>query len=221
MVATRSPEGLRRSTDRLRQDLMSGLAAAVAEKGYAASTIADIVTHARVSKRTFYEHFADKEECLMALYAQGCEGLMEMLAATGNATAASGAPWQQVVLTTVNAYLSAMEAMPTVTRALLVEVQAAGPRAYRLRQRMQARFADTIVALVDDGRTMDPPSGLGPLSPELALALVGGINELLLQASDPYTGTATPFTALTDPLVRLVSAVLSFEPSSDSGSSPE
>jgi hypothetical protein len=67
---------------------------------------------------------------------------------------------------------------------------------------------------------MDPPSGLGPLSPELALALVGGINELLLHASDPYKGTATPFTALTDPVVRLVSAVLSFEPTSFESSEP-
>src|SRR4051794_7235799 len=211
MVVTRSAEGLR-------QDLTSGLAAAVAEKGYAASTIADIVTHARVSKRTFYQHFADKEECLMALYAQGCEELLGVLAAAGTSPTS---PWRDVVFNAVNAYLSALEDMPAVTRTLLVEVQAAGPRAYRLRQEMQARFADTMVALVDAGRAANPASGIGPLSPQLALALVGGINELLLQASDPYSGTATPFTALTGPVVRLVSAVLSFDPTKDPWNDPD
>jgi AcrR family transcriptional regulator len=201
MVATRSAEGLR-------QDLTSGLAAAVAEKGYAASTIADIVTHARVSKRTFYEHFADKEECLMALYAQGAQELLGVLAAAASVSFVS---WRQVVSQTVNAYLSAMEDMPAVARTLLVEVQAAGPRAYRLRQETQARFAEALVALVDVGRAANPASDIRPLSPALALALVGGINELLLHASDPYTGTATPYTALAAPVVQLVSAVLSFE----------
>ena len=99
----------------------------------------------------------------MALYAQGCETLRAVLVSA--ATAARGAPWQQVVLTTVNAYLSAIESMPAVTRTLLVEVQAAGPRAYRLRQQTQARFAGTIVGLVDAGRTMDPSAGPAPLSP--------------------------------------------------------
>src|ERR1700712_1018447 len=121
-------EGIRRTAEGLRGDLMSGLAAAVAEKGYAASTIADIVAHARVSKRTFYEHFADKEECLMALYADACDGLMAVLRSAG-----SPAPrWPERVQVAVAAYLSTLESLPAVTRALLVETQAAGPRAYRL-----------------------------------------------------------------------------------------
>src|SRR5258707_1111198 len=124
MVATRSAEGLR-------QDLTSGLASAVAEKGYAASTIADIVTHARVSKRTFYEHFADKEECLMALHAQGAKELVGVLVPAASALFVWGG---RGGAQTVNAYLGAREDMPAVPRTLLVEVQAAGPRAYRLRQ---------------------------------------------------------------------------------------
>ena len=63
----------------VREALTGGLAAAIADKGYAATTIADIVMHARVSKRTFYEHFADKEACLMALYEQGCVYLLAVV----------------------------------------------------------------------------------------------------------------------------------------------
>ena len=58
-----------------RARLTGGLAAAIAEKGYAAVTIADVVRHARVSKRTFYEHFADKEACFLALYAETSDEL--------------------------------------------------------------------------------------------------------------------------------------------------
>jgi AcrR family transcriptional regulator len=193
----------------LRTDLTHGLAAAVSEKGYAASTIADIVAHARVSKRTFYEHFADKEECLMALYADACDQLMAVLRTAGSADQ----PWRERVRVAVTAYLSAMESLPAVNRMLLVEMQAAGPRAYRLRQEKQRQLADTLVAIVEEGRPANPE--IPPLSPAMAIALVGGLNELLMQAVDPYTRTdaaTAPLTSLNDTVIQLVSAVLAYRP---------
>jgi AcrR family transcriptional regulator len=177
----------------------------VSDKGYASTTIADIVAHARVSKRTFYEHFVDKEECLMALYARACELLILVIRGAGT----PDQPWRQRVAQAVGAYLSTLEALPGINRTLLVEIQAAGPRAYRLRQEMLRRIADTLVAIVEESRPANPE--LTPLSPTLAVALVGGINELLLQAVDPYTGAEpapAPFTPLHDEIVRLISAVL-------------
>ncbi len=47
--------------------VLDGLAASIAERGYRETTVADIVRHARTSKRTFYEQFASKEECLIEL----------------------------------------------------------------------------------------------------------------------------------------------------------
>jgi AcrR family transcriptional regulator len=197
----------------VRLSLAQGLAAAVADKGYAASTIADIVAHARVSKRTFYEHFADKEECLMAFYADACTGLMTVLRAAGT----PDQPWRDRVRAVVAAYLSALDALPAVNRTLLVEVQAAGARAYRLRQEMQRRFADTLIEIVAEGRPANPQ--IAPLSPALAVALVGGLNELLLQVVDPYAGTTVvgpgrdaAFAPLTESIVHLVSAVLTYRP---------
>ena len=193
-----------RTIDEVRSDLVNGLAAAVSEKGYAATTIADIVAQARVSKRTFYEHFSDKEQCLMALYARACE----MLIAVIRSAARPDQPWREQVDATVAAYLSAMESMPAVNRALLVEIQAAGPRAYRLRQEMLHRIADTLVSIVDSGRRANPD--IPPLSPTLALAVVGGINELMLQAVDPYTEAKPSFADLHEATVHLVSAVLAY-----------
>ncbi|GAA1822249.1 TetR/AcrR family transcriptional regulator [Planosporangium flavigriseum] len=193
----------------MRTDLIHGLAATVSEKGYAASTIADIVAHARVSKRTFYQHFADKEECLMALYADACDQLMAVLRGAGS----PDQPWRERVRVAVTAYLSTMESLPAVNRTLLVEMQAAGPRAYRLRQEKQRQFAEALVALVEEARPANPE--IPPLSQALAIALVGGLNELLLQAIDPYGRNhrpAAPLRSLNDTVVQLVTAVLTSPP---------
>jgi AcrR family transcriptional regulator len=175
--------------------LVGALAAAAAEKGYAATTIADIVRHARVSKRTFYEHFADKEACLLAGYEYVSSRLMDVLRST---SVPSDLPWQEQVRVVTAAYLGALEDLPLVNRSLLLEVQAAGAEAFRLRARTQKQFADLLCSLVEaSGRS---------LSPVLALAIVGGINELTLH----QTG---PFTELLGPVTDLVVAVLSISPS--------
>jgi AcrR family transcriptional regulator len=192
-----------RTAEELRQDLMGGLAESIAAKGYPATTIADIVMHARVSKRTFYEHFSDKEACLMALYVQGCELLLGVVR---NAAGDGRRPWKEMINSGVTAYLDALENMPAVTRTLLVEIQAAGPKAFRLRQQMQRRFADALVEVVDEARAADP--GIPPLSPLLAIALVGGVHEMMLQVSDPYTGAGPSFTTLARAVDELVYAIL-------------
>ena len=191
-----------RTADEVREALTGGLAAAIADKGYAATTIADVVMHARVSKRTFYEHFTDKEACLMALYEQGC---VHLLAVVRSAATRSGS-WKSMVNDGVSAYLNALESMPAVTRTLLVEIQAAGPKAYRLRQQMQRRFADTLVEVVDAARAADP--AIPKLSQLLAIALVGGVHEMMLQVSDPYTGAGPSFTSLAPAVDELVYAIL-------------
>lgn len=193
-----------RTAEELRLDLTGGLAESIAGKGYAATTIADIVMHARVSKRTFYEHFADKEACLMALYEQGCE---QLLAVVRRASDSGGArPWKEMINEGVTAYLTALESMPAVTRTLLVEIQAAGPKAFRLRQQMQHRFADALVEVVERARAADP--AIQALSPLLAVALVGGVHEMMLQVSDPYTGAGPSWTTLTPAVDAFVYAIL-------------
>jgi len=192
-----------RTADEVREALTGGLATAIADKGDAATTIADVVTHARVSKRTFYEHFTDKESCLMALYEQGC---VHLLAVVRGAATRQGGGWKAMVNEGVTAYLNALESMPAVTRTLLVEIQAAGPKAYRLRQQMQRRFADTLVEVVEAARAADP--AIPKLSQLLAIALVGGVHEMMLQVSDPYTGAGASFTSLATAVDELVYAIL-------------
>src|SRR4051794_32939012 len=59
--------------------LLEGMAKALATKGYADTTIADIVREAAVSRRSFYEHFATKADCLLALYESASEQALVVL----------------------------------------------------------------------------------------------------------------------------------------------
>ncbi|HST60758.1 MAG TPA: TetR/AcrR family transcriptional regulator [Longimicrobium sp.] len=153
-----------------RRRLMDGMAAAVAERGYADTTIADIVRHAHVSRRTFYQQFASKEACLLALYAAASE---RVIRAIGEAVQTSGDRETQIVRAT-EAYLARMAAHPVLTRTLFLEILAAGPAGLQVRREMNARYADFFRGVVQ--------ANGGRLSPELAVAAVGGINELILQA---------------------------------------
>ena len=60
-----------------RTRLLEAVGATVAEKGYAAATIDDIVRGAGVSKKTFYEHFDDKLGCFLAAYVAASDELYE------------------------------------------------------------------------------------------------------------------------------------------------
>ncbi len=63
--------------DPFRLRLLDGLAASIAERGYRATTVADIVRHARTSKRTFYDQFASKEQCFLELLRADIESSAE------------------------------------------------------------------------------------------------------------------------------------------------
>jgi AcrR family transcriptional regulator len=182
-----------------RMRLMEGMAAAVNEKGYAATTIADIVRHSRVSKRTFYEHFADREACLLACYAEGSE-----LALRAVAEAARGDSWPRQVRTATRAYLAALQARPALTRTLLVEVLGAGPRALELRRAVLQRFAKLLCDLVEAGRRDHPE--VRELTLAMSTALVGGINELVLSTVEQ--GGTDRLDELEETIAGLVHSVL-------------
>ncbi|HEX6674327.1 MAG TPA: TetR/AcrR family transcriptional regulator [Actinomycetes bacterium] len=184
-----------------RMRLMEGMAAAVSEKGYAATTIADIVRHSRVSKRTFYEHFADREACLLACYVEGSELALRAVADAARA----GGSWRQRVRAATHAYLEALQARPALTRTLLVEVLGAGPKALALRRTVLQRFARLLCELVEAGRR--DHHEVRELTPAMATALVGGINELVLSTVE--RGGVGELGQLEETIADLVHAVLS------------
>jgi len=181
--------------------LLEGFAGAVCERGYAATTIADIVKSARVSKRTFYEYFADKEECFLALYAEATDII---IAGVERALREPAASWEEQLAAGLDAYLSALEENPVLTRACILEIQAAGPRALELRLAGHAKFATLLRQFAERTRKKHPR--LRSLSMPMAIAVVGGIDELLLVNVE--AGAKSRLTELRETAGELMRAVL-------------
>src|SRR4051812_15625203 len=90
--------------------MIEAMAETVAEKGYAATTVADVVARAGVSRKTFYEHFADREQCFLAAYDAAVDALFTAVAQRVAAGEPSGADWQARVRSGVRGYLEALAA---------------------------------------------------------------------------------------------------------------
>lgn len=164
----------------VRTRLLAGLAAALEEHRLVDVTMNDIVGHARTSKRTFYEHFADKEDCFLALYRRACDALE---AAQAEALDPAAPVREQITLLT-RVYLRTLAAAPAVSRAALSDIFGGGDACLAARREQHDRYAAALRAFFVRARELQPDAGIRPISIETAAALVGGINELVLREFD-------------------------------------
>jgi len=154
-----------------RERLIAGLAEAIAENGYSGTTIAHITRHAAVSRRTFYEHFASKDECFVAAYDTVMAELRERVSA-----AFEGAEdWPHAVKAGIGAMLEFLAAEPSLARLCMVEALVAGPVVV---ERYDAAI-QSFVPYFQSGREGRPPEVLARLSPTTEEALVGGMVSLI------------------------------------------
>jgi len=180
--------------------LLAAMAEAVAAKGYAASTVADVIARAGVSRKTFYEHFADKEECFLAAYDAGVDLLLGTL---GEAGGDAQDPVAEVRLRT-RAYLEALASEPAFARTFLIEVTGAGPRALERRDRVHERFAQMLRDQVAVARERFPEIPEQP--PEVHLAAVGATDLLVSRLIGQ--GREGELAGLEDVIVRIQLALL-------------
>jgi len=160
------------AADPFRDRLLDGMAASIIERGFRDTTVADIVRHARTSKRTFYEHFASKEDCLIELLHRNNETLIANIRAAVD----SEADWQDQIDQAVDAYVAHIEARPAITLSWIRELPALGAVAHPLHRVAMEHLIDMLVDLSDSPgfrRAQIPPT-----SRPLALILLGGLREL-------------------------------------------
>ena len=156
-----------------RARLLEGMARCVATQGYADTTIADIVREAGVSRRTFYEYFTDKPGCLIALHEAASQNALAVL----RSAIQPDRSWQAQVEQAIAAYLGALAMNPVLMRALFVDILGLGLPELVARRRANQQLADFMLGVVNQ-----PPAGTVLLHSAMAMAVVGGINELVLQA---------------------------------------
>jgi AcrR family transcriptional regulator len=154
-----------------RERLIAGLAEAIAENGYAGTTIAHITRHAAVSRRTFYEHFASKDECFVAAY----DTVMAELRERVGRAFEEEADWPHAVRAGIGAMLSFLAAEPNLARLCMVEALVAGPVVV---ERYDAAI-QSFVPYFQTGREGRSPEVLARLSSATEEALVGGMVSLI------------------------------------------
>lgn len=133
-----------------RERILAAAVALVAERGYRAVTVADIVKRAAIARAKFYENFASKQDCFLV----ACEGALEAaLGRARNAAGSASGPHPDALAAGVEALLSYMSEQPQQTRACLVEAPLLGAALADLRERARAGFA----ALLREAGT--PPGG--------------------------------------------------------------
>lgn len=159
-----------------RSRLLEGLAQVLADHGYHDITIAEVVAAARVSKRTFYEQFSSKEDCLLALCEAVSADTLQFIASNFN----PNLEWEAQLDKVVRAYLARLQSRPALIRALFIELLAIGARGLKVRREIGRRFADFLCMQVEIVKLQRPAKH--SLDPAVAMAVVGGINDLILQA---------------------------------------
>jgi AcrR family transcriptional regulator len=175
-----------------RTRLLEAIGRAVAERGYAGATIDDVVRRAGVSKATFYEHFADKQDCFLAAYEAASE---ELLARVREAHASASDDWMERTRAGIHAYLRWLAADPALARVYLVEVAAAGPVALERREALRDRYAE----LVRERRGSDLPF-------EIFHAVVAAVDDLVVRHIREHGAEKLP--ELEPVLVHLQTALL-------------
>ena len=162
--------GAEAASNEHRARLLQAMASVAAAQGLAATSIAAVVAEAGVSKRTFYEHFVDKDACFLALYRAASASALRTLRESVQA----GRPWQDQVEHALGAYLAHLAAGPQLIRMLFVEIHHLGPAGATVRREVMQHMADYMLETINADAAV--------LTPTMAMAAVGGIHELLLQA---------------------------------------
>jgi AcrR family transcriptional regulator len=155
-----------------RQRLLEAITELVAEQGYPAVTIGDIVTRAGTAKRTFYDHFTDKLECFLAALDLITDSLV---AASARLFQVSGTVRERCEYS-MRGYLELLASMPNTAKVFYLEAIAAGPEAVTRRHAVHLRFARNIVNLSRGASH----GGEGVELSELhALAVVGALHQII------------------------------------------
>lgn len=160
-----------------RERMLDGMARAVAEKGYVATSVADVLERAGVSRKTFYEHFRDKEDCFLQTFDEVAGGLLYRVdkafrGEEDEGEEAEELPWEARIRRGLARFLDVLVREPDFARMCLVESVQAGPKALKRYFAMIRRFAD----YVDQGRELSPP---GTVPEFTALGVVTGVTGVI------------------------------------------
>jgi AcrR family transcriptional regulator len=174
------------------------MAAAIAERPYPEVTVADVVRLARTSRRTFYEHFADKQECLVALIYDDHQRLVATIAAAVDRTA----PWTVQVRQAIETWIDGVRSDPGVTLNWIRMVPALGPDARQVMRTTMAAYAGLIRDLADN--PVVARAGIAPPSAHETTMLLGALRELIATTVEDGDDIGSIIDVATDFTIRVL-----------------
>jgi AcrR family transcriptional regulator len=180
-----------------RERALAAMAEAVGEQGYPETTVRDVLERARMSRRTFYELFDNREECFLATYDHARHEALAWL----DDGEGEGTPGPQHLTTVLTDVLEYLATKPDFARVLVVEPVAAGPLGVARHERTMQELADRLArSSAPDG------SDLGPDQLRLRCeASVGAVHRVM--AARIVDGRARDLPGLASELVGLVRAL--------------
>lgn len=186
-----------------RRRLFAAAAAVFTRVGFADASAEAIAKEAGMSKATFYEHFANKEEAIVALFDLAATEVMRAMAEEAGSRE-SATSYEEWTRRNLEAFVEKFAAHPEYAMTLLVQIIGAGPRAMARRDAILDAFA---AALVRDNATMAPRFGAPTFaSPADAYAIIGAVTECV--ARQVRTGEPEDALELVPPLLRLMHGTL-------------
>lgn len=178
-----TPEEVR---DNQRRRLIAATAVSMADKGYVATSVADIIKQAGVSRKTFYEIFGDKADAFSAAYEAGVAALMQDIADAVEI----GGTWHERVVRGLTALAESMARSPAFAIICIKEVWAAGDSARQRHLEVVPAFRVYIEDISEE------------LGETLFGGIVGGLSSILFREIDE--GRLDQIAAIVPDLVNLV-----------------
>jgi AcrR family transcriptional regulator len=174
-----------------RNRLLAATLVALQEVGYQQLTVAHIIRHARVSRKTFYDAFDDRESCVLAVFKEA----VDHTSAVAREGYSSESSWRECTRAALTRLLMFMDAEPALARLCVVDTVAGGDAVVKYRR---ARLED-IVRVIDRGRDVspDPPHDVAS---EAVLGAVLAVLHNRIVAGD----TQQPLLTLLGPLMSMI-----------------
>jgi AcrR family transcriptional regulator len=174
--------------------MLQAMAESVAEKGYAQTSVADVLKRSRVSRETFYQHFSGKQDCFLTVLDRSA-GVLERF--FEEELAREEGPWS-CFDRALEIYLGTLAAEPAFARVFFLESFAAGPEAQRKRFAVQERFVQFLI----DNFADDPAWQRLPDPEFAARMMVGAVSQLV--AAELVHGRDGELPTLREPMMRLL-----------------
>jgi AcrR family transcriptional regulator len=188
-------------TDSQRGRMLRAAALAVAEKGYGETVVTDVIERAHVSRKTFYEHFADLQDCFRQAHATACETLLATVVEASRTGPQEGFGAMRSGL---QGYFDLIAGEPEMTQAFFADAVAAGPAVAQKRKEAMGSLGELILAGYRLARDENPAL---PEPPPLAgTAATGAINEICLSALADEDLASLP--GRTDEAVAIIRGIL-------------